>query len=297
MLKKNKETRGLTEEMSVDLQVSNLSSLIANPPQNSRVVTVTPELSKYILENLNPSNRSLKPTNVKRYKKDMANGDWSLTGESIKFGTDGILKDGQNRLMACINSNTSFKTHMLFGIDPNTFHHMDTGKARDGKDVLTIMGVKNANAVTGAVRLIMCYARGMPSARNLTITNSALKDFYENAVDKELIQEAILKCQKASRHTRFPAAPLSAFYYISSIQGEQEKFNKFLEELSTGVGTVRHPPRMLLETIMKARVERLSISSGCYSLMLAVSWNNYKSGKKSTKSELKIGNEYRMPAI
>lgn len=294
MLKR--ETRRLTDEMSVDVQIKNLTSLINNPPQNSRVITVTPELASYILENLNPANRSLKPINIKRYKNDMERNNWSLTGESIKFGTDGFLKDGQNRLKACIDAKANFVTHAMFGIDPNTFHHMDTGKNRVGQDVLKILGVKNANAVCGAVRLIMCYARGYASARHVNITNGALKDFYENAIDKELIQEAVLKGDKVGRQVRFPAAPISAFYYIASMKGYNEKFNKFLDDMMTGIGSQKHPPRVLLETIMNMKINREPISSGGYSVMLAKSWNNFRKDKKSTKKEiLEATKEYRMP--
>ena len=54
--------------------------------------------------------------------------NWSLTGETIKFGTDGLLKDGQHRLYACIRANTPFDTHAIFGINPETFQHIDVGK-------------------------------------------------------------------------------------------------------------------------------------------------------------------------
>jgi hypothetical protein len=59
-------------------------------------------------------------------------GSFSLTGDTIKFGTDGLLKDGQNRLAAVVRSGVSLSTHTVFGIEPLLFDRMDIGKNRTG---------------------------------------------------------------------------------------------------------------------------------------------------------------------
>ena len=50
--------RQLIADMDTADQISTLRSLIKNPPQNSRVVQLSPELAKYVLEQLNIGNRS-----------------------------------------------------------------------------------------------------------------------------------------------------------------------------------------------------------------------------------------------
>ena len=84
--------------------VKKLKDLVANKPANSVVMTFTPVVAEYILDNMNVGNRPQKPSRIVRYAADMANDKWSVTGESIKFGADGKLKDGQNRLAACVRS-------------------------------------------------------------------------------------------------------------------------------------------------------------------------------------------------
>ena len=90
--------RQLIADMETDEQISVLQSLIKRPPQNSRVVQISPELAMYILENLNVGNRTPKVRSIKLYSRDMANNNWSLTGQPIVFGNHGYLLDGQNRL-------------------------------------------------------------------------------------------------------------------------------------------------------------------------------------------------------
>jgi hypothetical protein len=82
----------------------------------------------------------------------MASDRWGLTGDTIKFGTNGQLLDGQNRLSASVKSGKSFRTHVVFGIDPALFGRMDIGKPRNAADVLHIAGFKYAAALAAAIR-------------------------------------------------------------------------------------------------------------------------------------------------
>ena len=89
---------------------SKLLRLIKNPPQGSLEFEFTPEIAEYVLSKLNLHNRPKKPVKIVQYAKDMQDKNWSITGETLKFGTDGLLKDGQNRLAACIRAQTPFRS-------------------------------------------------------------------------------------------------------------------------------------------------------------------------------------------
>ena len=141
--------KGKTTERDV---ASNLSKCIASPPENSRIVTFTPEIAAWVMETYNEGNRPKKPTNIKRYAASMGEGLWGLTGDTIKFSNDGRLRDGQNRMMACVRSGMPFTTHVVFGIDDDLFHVMDTGKPRTAADVLSIAGYTNTKILASAIR-------------------------------------------------------------------------------------------------------------------------------------------------
>ena len=93
-------------------------TFMAQPPQGSVITKITPEMAKLTLSETNKKNRPFSSAKVIDYSKDMQNENWSLNGETIKFGSDGLLKDGQHRLEACVRANTAFGTHLVFGIDP-----------------------------------------------------------------------------------------------------------------------------------------------------------------------------------
>ena len=83
-------------------------TFMAQPPQGSVITKITPEMAKLTLSETNKKNRPFSSAKVIDYSKDMQNENWSLNGETIKFGSDGLLKDGQHRLEACVRANTSF---------------------------------------------------------------------------------------------------------------------------------------------------------------------------------------------
>ncbi|MGH7047525.1 MAG: hypothetical protein ACREE2_14180 [Stellaceae bacterium] len=137
--------------------LANLSSpeiekFLKDPPQTSVIIEIDPETAGAILAHRNERNRPPKPRKVQQFADDMANHRWGLTGDTIKFGTDGRLLDGQNRLSAAVRSGESFRTHVVFGIDPNLFGRMDIGKPRNPADILHIAGFKYSSTLAAAIR-------------------------------------------------------------------------------------------------------------------------------------------------
>lgn len=95
--------------------------------QNLGFVRITPEIAEQLLK-YNKHNRPMQSTRVKEYANDMEHGKWCLSESVIGFGNDGVLTNGQTRLQACIQSNTSFQSIVCTCLEQNI--HMDTGNTR-----------------------------------------------------------------------------------------------------------------------------------------------------------------------
>ncbi len=125
-------------------------------------VTVTierigPDEAKRYLES-NAGNRGQKEGKIRTYTSDMEAGRWLLNGESIKFSSDGRLKDGQNRLMAIIRSGATIDTVVVRGLLSAAQVTMDTGAPRRLNDVLQMRGERNVNSLATVVRAIANFA-------------------------------------------------------------------------------------------------------------------------------------------
>lgn len=120
------------------------------------VETITPERAAELLAR-NPRNRSLKPTVVDRYSRDMAAGRWTLNGEPIILNGDGSLRNGQHRCAACVKAGVPFQTLVVTGVDDDAMPTIDTGVNRSLADYLGIAGNPNASIVSGVVNWAMRY--------------------------------------------------------------------------------------------------------------------------------------------
>jgi hypothetical protein len=97
----------------------------------SHIFAITPWIAERLIERYNTGdlpgpdgrwhNRTRKPSKIKEFSDDMIDDQWMLTGDTLKFSSKGRLRDGQNRLFACIRANKPFRTHVVFGIDDDVF--------------------------------------------------------------------------------------------------------------------------------------------------------------------------------
>lgn len=115
----------------------------------------------------NENNRSIKQIKIDQYARDMMDGAWNPDASDIKFDRDGKLIDGQNRLLACIQSDTPFPTLVRTGLDPVAFNFIDTGAVRTTGDVFKRAGVNDYNVVASAVSLRTRYESILAAGQTL----------------------------------------------------------------------------------------------------------------------------------
>src|SRR6266571_1480033 len=182
----------ITASMPVADQIAALNALIRKPPlNNSVVIEFSPKLAEIVLSKLNSKNRPPKPAKIKAYADDLSNGQWGLTGDSIKFGSDGLLKDGQNRLAACMRAGRPLETHVVFGVDPALFARMDIGKNRSGADVFAIAGISYATHASGAVRWLLILTSDDPANRGAQFSNEELLKAHREQFDGDRLEQSI----------------------------------------------------------------------------------------------------------
>jgi hypothetical protein len=119
-------------------------------------MVVTPTLAEQWLGK-NTSNRRVRHGVVSRYAHDMTQGAWRLTTETIKFDENGNLLDGQHRLLACIESDTSFVTMVATGVEKDAFIVMDSGAGRTVADMLRQLGYTDVHNLAAMIAHLIRY--------------------------------------------------------------------------------------------------------------------------------------------
>ena len=178
--------------------MAQFKALVANPPLHSVVVHVDPVMAKLILKASNDRNRPISGGSVQNLVDAHESGDFSKTGDTIKFSKKGRLLDGQYRLTSGISANKGFETHMVFGLDEDVFDILDRQRTRTPGDILAICGVKDAIMVAGAVRWVLHMEagmrgrtnRGMSPRRIRELATGPMKDLAHYTRQAEQIREA-----------------------------------------------------------------------------------------------------------
>ena len=87
-------------------------------------VDISPELAEEWLGK-NHGNRNQRDHKIIAYTRDIKDGNWLQTGETIKFDTDGRLIDGQHRLEAIHRSGETLRMLVVMGLSPHVQSVLD----------------------------------------------------------------------------------------------------------------------------------------------------------------------------
>ncbi len=119
-----------------------------------KVETITPEMAvEYLRHNTN-NYRKLSLATVSKYVAEIKAGRWQLNGETIVFGEDGILKDGQHRLAAIAKAGKPIECVVVRGVD-KAVEVFDLGKTRTTTQIVQASGCDVNATVMAAVNLLL----------------------------------------------------------------------------------------------------------------------------------------------
>lgn len=120
---------------------------------------MSPNEARWILDELNISNRSKIPSLINRLIHAINTGKWICTGQGIIFLKSGTLADGQNRLEAIAQSGVAVEICITYGVDPDAFYAMDQGKTRTATDIGVTTGRDIRSEDTAVASKMMFYIR------------------------------------------------------------------------------------------------------------------------------------------
>lgn len=243
------------------------------------VETVTPELARQWLGEHNTRNRQLRAKTVARYAEDIVNGRWELTGEAIKFATNGTLLDGQHRLAAIAHAEIAVPLLVVRGIANEAQNVMDTGAKRSTADALSLNGIAHAARVAALARFIIAMEDNNPYNMG-TISSAAVFEYLHKNPD---LPEMIASV--GDLHRRLGVAPRVGDYSYWRLSGiDPEAAGQFFEAWASGANLPFGSPVLAL-------IRRLRNQPGGHTMRLTLdtlhvifrAWNAYRDGRTMDK--------------
>lgn len=282
----------------VEMQLAKLDTLIKHPPETSRVITFTPQFAERVLQQRNLNNRPMKPGKIKEYARDLKEQDWGLTGDTVKFGKDGSLRDGQNRLAAVIRAQVPLVTHVVFGVEPSLFSRMDIGKNRTPADVFSIAGLHYANHAAATVRWLLILTGSNPADRSKHFTNDELLHAYREKFDPVRIEESVRIGLEVKKNTGAPVGSVAALHYLMA-QEDGERATQFFLDWANGHGNSRAAPRVLQKRLTEVSVATNNrVHETVRNAMIVQAYVAWRDGKSLKPSDLRFEpGEDEFPAV
>lgn len=217
-----------------------------------QLMEITPALAEQWLSR-GGKNRAVSKALVERYAAYMKKGEWVLTGDTIKFSSEGKLLDGQHRLRAVIRSGATILVYVVTADDPRAFMYMDRGKPRSAGDLITIdlPGVKHVSRVAAVGKRLLMWER-TPNKKEFTTYSHEfhnmppedVKEYVKNHYEEiaEMLEEVkqSLICKKCGSGSSFMAA------LILCKRADEVAASLFIDAVKTGLNLTEHSPVHLL---------------------------------------------------
>lgn len=244
------------------------------------VVEVPPGLAGQLLQ-FNHGNRKPSRAKIARFADVIRAGGWTLNGESVKFGADGRLLDGQSRLRAIVEAGQAAPLELCGGLPPAAQRTMDCGEMRKGTHTLEMLGEQHAAILSPALRLVFKWERGelsrsgSTSGRGSVLENLAIPGLLER--HGGLRQSVAWAVAQGARLRRWiPLSEAAALHYLCA-RGGRLKRDGFFDGLVTG-NALSQPVALFRERVKVAGTQRLS--GHVLRRLLVKAWNAHHAGRQ-----------------
>lgn len=197
----------------------NKQTNVGNDPK-FMAMDVTPDMAKDWLAKCNLINRPVRSAHVKHLARQMELGRWSNeTPQPIVFTRDGLLLDGQHRLLALVMSNQVVRFQVATVKNKEVFKYLDQGANRSNSDITGLH-----SSICGPIQyLLRCMGVQKPTPSDI--------DEYSNSplmANAKYVHEVI-----KPKYSNFKSMPFRASYCIAASSGlvDPEKCSKAFIDL------------------------------------------------------------------
>lgn len=264
-------------------------------------LTVSPSSAEEIISRSDAifTNRKSREASYMLYSEDMDRGEWKTNGETIKFGTNGELLDGRNRLNAVYKSKSGKNIDFIAigNLDRNVVDTIDIGMKRTLEHVLKMQGYAYETGAATIVKMKLGFdtrKKGQPfSGSESTMGISRLDEVHEYEKNSDRYNDASIYGQDvySVSHKALNRSEVGAIYMhlTETLQWDKEIVREFFNKLATPVR----------KTIFFTTYDKLNNKKVCRGkdrlIQYIICWNSYITGKKSQRTSYNDGDWFISP--
>lgn len=260
------------------------------PTVSIAIERITPRIARLWLDK-NTHNRHLATTRNKSLETVMNNGEWILNGATIVFDIDGVLMDGQHRLRACIDTNTTIDSVVVRGVERVAQMSMDTGKKRRLADYLSMDGYTNSRLVASVgAALLRCDFYGLASSYMESGTGShkvftpSIMHQYNYCVEnyESRIMPILHDVAAVSREFALKSGMVGGLFDVL-IRADADSYRLFIDMIMARKPQCQ-PVQVLTKHLYKNKADKnKTLSQSTIVVYFVKAWNAYMQGDEIKK--------------
>jgi hypothetical protein len=248
-------------------------------------VLCTPTLAQEWLD-LNKKNRKLSGTAVSFYANQIKPGGWMINGQTVIFGKNGNMLDGQHRLAAAIQAGKAIPLLVVRGVDNDAFKTIDRNRARSIADVLHIAGETTTTILASACRFLESFQRtGHFGKGKGRIAYAEIEEILRQNPNLRISAAFAISGITKDFPLGSPSMIAACHYMFSSIDDENCAY--FFDRLQTGAELAKDSPILQLRKIVinnRNSLQKYPLDT--LGRFLVKTWNLFCLGE--TKQTLKV---------
>lgn len=246
-----------------------------------KVETIDREMADRYLNLERGNNRPFSPQHLSDLIGRQERGEWVMNGDTIRFDSDGQLRDGQHRLRMVKHTGIPIEVVVVRDIDPKTFVTMDVGKKRSFGDVLYIEKEDNHSQLAVATSWVWRYLN-----RRLIGHLGSYEQLISVLHDHPQIRDSVSLYKQLNHplgEPGYPAITVAMHYLFCRVNATVA--NNFIEKYVSGLHLEEptDPIGVLRGQVVKYATDPRPPTGPQIFALLAKAWNYHQAGQPVKK--------------
>lgn len=250
---------------------------------------IGPEQAAELLQD-NDHNRRTDWRVIDNYARQMTEGKWTFAGDPIRVSVTGRLLDGQYRLNAIIQSQTTQRFTVIRNLPNDTQPFMDVGKRRSPGDVFSMYDAPAPGPTAALTQLLMRYEAGAVLEQKHSVTAAEALAYYQDPANTQLINEGTRLGLSIKRMIPLNPSVTGVVYVAARRHSDLYSVNTFFEQLQNGLGLKEGDAIAAMRSwLMRRQRENLKVNRAEYLWMLTRVWNAWVADEPMYRVQLPKG--------
>lgn len=260
-------------------------------------VTVTPEIAERWLKG-NTFNRPRRSIRSAKYGRDMAAGRWTLNNDAVCFTSDGQLVNGQHRLQAVVDTETSVVMLIIRNMPLDAMVNMDSGAKRTVGDALGLNGERNTALLASITKQAMFVADGRIYRDSQIMAQATTSEIEDFLIDHPELRDATSIASKYRGNIDTPPTAIGVAYWLISNRNGTSLAEHFISQVATRT----NEPAGSAILAVDSRLREIKRSNATFAVrnhvyLLLKGWNHYAADRQVRVLPIKPKGDFRLPEV